>query len=121
MSFWVYGLVYVAFEVVGHQLESVGWQYLTALDIAQAITDAVLFVVVVVAVLVAGQLGMERWRRSMAAWSARQAALEPPAADPEPILVTSWRPQTLAITAGAMWTPRYPAPEGPLDGGAPYR
>jgi hypothetical protein len=67
MAFWVYGFVYVAFEVVGHQLESVGWQHLTSLDIAEAVTDAVLTVVVLVAVLVVGQLGLERWRRSLAA------------------------------------------------------
>jgi hypothetical protein len=127
IAFWVYGLVYVMFEVVGHQLDSVGWQHLTSLDVAEALTDAVLTVTVIVAVLVAGQLGLDRWRRSMAAWHAEQALLSQLVDEPsdlETITVESWREEPLALTAGPSWTPkspaRYPMPDGPLDGGPPY-
>ena len=127
IAFWVYGLVYVLIEVIGNELERVGWVRLTPLEVAQAITDAALVVAVVLAVVLAGHLGAEHFRRSMAAWQAERALLaEEPGDDDEPIItVTSWREEPLALTAGPSWTPaspaRYPFPEGPLDGGPPYR
>jgi hypothetical protein len=125
IAFWVYGLLYVLVEVIGHGLETVGWVHLTPLDVAQAVTDAVLVVTVVLAVLVAAQLGAERWRRSMAAWQAERADEAETLLDdvaPSPLItVTSWRPEPLALPAGPTPAPRYPAPAGPLDGGPPYR
>ncbi len=128
IAFWAYGLLYVLVEMVGHQLESVGWPRITPLDVAEAVTDAVLVVTLVMAALVALDLGAHRWRRSMAAWHAERARDDVPVdgvlfdddwAFPAPITVTSWRPEPLALPAGP--TPRYPAPTGPLDGGPPYR
>ena len=119
IAFWVYGLLYVLVELIGQDLESVGWARLNPMDVAQAVTDAVLVVTVLVAVLVALHLGAERWRRSLAAWYAEQELLDPSGAASAPITVTSWRPEPLALPAGP--TPRYPAPAGPLDGGPPYR
>jgi hypothetical protein len=129
MAFGVYGLVYVMFEVIGHQLESVGWARLTSLDVAEAVTNAALVVAVVLALVVLGHLGAERFQRSMAAWHAERESREqldaPLFDDLETITVTSWRDEPLALAAGPSWTPvsppRYPFPEGPLDGGAPYR
>jgi hypothetical protein len=126
-AFWVYGVVYLMVEVIGQQLGSVAWVQLTALDVAEAITHAALVVAVVLAVVVLGHLGAERFQRSMAAWQAERALLAAePAYDDEPLItVTSWREEPLALTAGPSWTPtspaRYPFPDGPLDGGPPYR
>jgi hypothetical protein len=119
IAFWVYGLLYILVELIGQELESVGWARLNPMDVAQAVTDAVLVVTVLVAVLVALHLGAERWRRSLAAWYAEQELLDPSVAASAPITVTSWRPEPFALPAGP--TPRYPAPTGPLDGGPPYR
>ena len=119
MAFWAYGLLYVLVEMIGHELESVGWVDVTPLDVAQAVTDAVLAVTVVLAVLLALHLGAERWRRSMAAWHADQELDRMLIASAGPITVTSWRPEPLALPAAP--APRYPAPTGPLDGGPPYR
>ena len=129
MAFWVYGLVYVMFEVIGQQLESVGWVHLTPLDVAQAVTDAALVVAVVLAGVVGGHLGAERFRRWMTEWHAQRelhdADAEPAFDELETITVTSWRDEPLALAAGPSWTPlspaRYPMPDGPLDGGPPYR
>ena len=129
MAFWGYGLVYVMFEVVGHQLESVGWVRLTPLDIAEATTDAALVVAVLLALVVIGHLGTDRFRHSMAEWRAErdlESSVDDLAFDDlETITVTSWRDEPLALNAGPSWTPvsppRYPFPEGPLDGGPPYR
>jgi hypothetical protein len=127
IAVWAYGLLYVMVEVIGYQLESVGWVHVTALDVAEAITDAALVVAVVLALILAGHLGAERFRRSMAAWQAErelEAELDHFSFD-DPITVTSWRDEPLALTAGPSWTPvspaRYPMPDGPLDGGPPYR
>ncbi len=123
IAFWVYGLLYVLVEMVGYQLESIGWPRLTPMDVAQAITDAVLVVTVILAALVAVDLGAQRWRRSMAAWQAERAGddvvVEDDWESSAPITVTSWRPEPLALPAGS--TARYPAPTSPLDGGPPYR
>jgi hypothetical protein len=129
LAFWVYGLLYLLFEVIGEQLESVGWVHLTALDVAEAITHAALVVAIVLAVVVLGQLGAERLHGWLADWQAEHELLksveDPSDDDLETITVTSWRDEPLALTAGPSWTPmspaRYPMPDGPLDGGAPYR
>jgi hypothetical protein len=98
VSFLVYGVLYVVFEVVGHQLEQIGWTDISVLDVATAVTDALLTVAVCAAVLVALDLGARRWRRSMAAWRLEQAGLRGEVWD-EPIGVTPWRPAPLAISS----------------------
>jgi hypothetical protein len=63
----VYGALYVVFEVVGYQLEQIGWTDISGLDVATALTDAFLTVAVCAAALVALDLGAQRWRRAMSA------------------------------------------------------
>ena len=99
ISFVVYGLLYVMVELVGAQLESVGWPQLTALDVATAVVHAVFTVSVGLAALLALDVLGRHWRR------ARQAALlarAQEAEDDEPgtITVQAWRPEPLALPAG---------------------
>jgi hypothetical protein len=98
VSFLVYGVLYVVIEVVGHQLEQVGWADISALDVATAVTDALLTVAVCLAVLLALDLGAKRWGRSMAAWRLEQNGVDGEIWD-EPIGATSWRPAPLAVSA----------------------
>ena len=100
MRVWllVYGVVYVVFEMVGYRLEQIGWTDISALDVATAVTDALLTVAVCAAVVVALDLGAQRWRRSMAAWHLERGGADGEILD-EPIDGTSWRPAPLAVTA----------------------
>jgi hypothetical protein len=109
VSFLVYGVLYVVVEVVGHELEQIGWTDISALDVATALTDACLTVAVCAAVLVALDLGARRWRRSMAAWHLQQAELRGEIWD-EPVSVTSWRPAPLAVSAERVEEPRTAPP-----------
>ena len=59
----VYGVLYVVMEMIGHQLEQVGWSQVSALDVATAVTDAFLTVAICGAVLLALELGAQRWQR----------------------------------------------------------
>ena len=97
-SFIVYGVLYVVLEMVGYQLEKVGWADVSDLDVATAVTDALLTVAVCAAALLVLDLGRKRWGRSMAAWHAERDEHHAEIWD-EPIGVTSWRPAPLAITA----------------------
>jgi hypothetical protein len=98
VSLLVYGALYVVFEVVGYQLQQIGWTDISALDVATAVTDALLTVTVCAAVLLALDLGAQRWRRSMEAWHLERAGLHGETRD-EPIGMTSWRPAPLVISA----------------------
>ena len=102
VAFSVYGALYVVIEIVGYQLEQVSWPEITALDVATAVTNAFLTVAVLVAVLVTADVLGHRWRRHLAAVRAAEAR---PATegwtDPEPLTVQSWRPEPLALPAGA--------------------
>ncbi|MGY1826462.1 hypothetical protein [Blastococcus sp. SYSU DS0541] len=95
MRIWLlaYGVLYVVVEMVGHQLEAIGWPRITALDVATAVTDAFLTVSIALAVLLAGQLGLRRWA----------SVPHPPAAPvllaERPIGVRSWRPEPAALPA----------------------
>jgi hypothetical protein len=106
VSFVVYGVLYVAFEIVGHQLETVGWPDITPLDVASALTDALLVIVVCIALVVAVDLGRERWGPALRAWNEERLRLAAEAADAdwadvvwddEPIGVRSWRSEPLAL------------------------
>ena len=120
VSFLVYGVLYVAVEIVGNQLEKVGWARIDPLDVASALTDALLTIVICIALLVAADLGRARWGPALRAWneerlrSAAEAKLEKSWAevswDDEPIGVRSWRSEPLALPA--------PAPSAP--GGTYY-
>lgn len=115
VSFLVYGVLYVVVEVVGHELEQIGWTDISALDVASALTNAFLTVAVCAAVLVALDLGARRWHRSMEAWRRERAAVEGEIWD-ETIGVTSWRPGPLAISAERVDHP----PRRPGYTGNPY-
>jgi hypothetical protein len=95
----VYGVLYVVFEMVGYQLEQVGWADVSGLDVATAVTDALLTVAVCAAVLLAVDLGRKRWGPSVAAWLAERTHVEAEIVDDGPLRTYSWRPEPLAVTA----------------------
>jgi hypothetical protein len=98
VSFLVYGVLYVVLEVVGYQLDQVGWTEISALDVATALTDAFLVLAVCAATVVAGDLALRRWGRSMAAWRLRGPVLHGEIWD-EPSASRSPRPAPLAVSA----------------------
>ena len=113
VSFLVYGVLYVAIEIVGNQLEKVGWPQITPLDVAEALTDAFLAIVVCIALVVAYDLGRERWGPALRAWHEERLRLAAEARDEradvvwddEPIGVRSWRPEPLALPAARVTAP----------------
>jgi hypothetical protein len=109
VSLVVYGVLYVVLEMIGHQLELVGWSEVSALDVATAVTDTLLIVAICGAVLLALELGAQRWLR------ARRAREDAPYVewDDRPIEVTSWRPEREDEPSSA------PSPGGTY-GGNPY-
>jgi hypothetical protein len=136
VSFLVYGVLYIAIEIIGNQLEQVGWPKVTALDVAEALTDAMLAIVVCIALVVAVDLARERWGPALRAWHEERLRLAAEAAaerqdwaegvwDDEPIGVRSWRPEPLALpaasppptTGGTYYTPRVPSPPFPEEPG----
>lgn len=98
VSFLLYGVLYVVVEMVGHQLQQVGWADISPLDVATAVTDALLTVALCAAALLVLDLAVKRWRRSMAAWHAQWTEHQGELWD-EPMGVASWRPAPLAISA----------------------
>ncbi|TQN42353.1 hypothetical protein FHU33_1750 [Blastococcus colisei] len=108
VSFLVYGVLYVVLEVVGYQLGQIGWAHIEALDVATALTDAFLALALCAATLVAVDLGVRRWGRSMADWHLRQSHVHVEIWD-APIGVPSWRPVPLAVTAERVEEPPEPA------------
>ena len=106
VSFVVYGVLYVVIEMVGYQLESIGWPQITALDVASALTNALLWVALVAAVVVALDVAGARWRRHLreqqrelawtSAWRRRQDW-----DDEDTITVASWRTPLLALPAAS--------------------
>ncbi|SHN78720.1 hypothetical protein SAMN05660350_02670 [Geodermatophilus obscurus] len=110
VSFLVYGVLYVVVEIVGAQIEAIGWPQLTALDVATAVANACLTVAVGIAVLVGVDVGGRRWHRSMLVWREERARLTAESEDESgTITVPSWRPEPLALPAGR---PFDPAPGG---------
>jgi hypothetical protein len=103
----VYGVLYVVMEMIGHQLEQVGWSQVSALDVATAVTDAFLTVAICGAVLLALELGAQRWQRSRQARAADEVQVQ---WDHGPIEVTSWRPEPEAPSSSG----------GGTYGGNPY-
>jgi hypothetical protein len=104
VSFVVYGVLYVVIEMVGYQLELIGWPQITALDVASALTNALLWVALAAAVVVALDVAGARWRRHLreqqrelawtSAWRRRQGW-----DDEDTITVASWRTPLLALPA----------------------
>ncbi len=120
VSFAVYGVLYVVVEIVGAQLESVGWPRLTPLDVATAVADACLTVAVGIAVLVGLDLGGRRWRRAVQARRAEQDRLaEQYWEEQPPIGVTSWRAEPPALPAGSVPVP-VPDYSGAPSGGRAF-
>jgi hypothetical protein len=114
VSFLVYGVLYVVLEVVGYHLEQVGWADVSGLDVATALTDALLVVAVGAAALLALDLGARRWRRSMEAWHLQRAELHGEIWDEQHD--PSWRPAPLSVTAERVEQP----PARPRFTGNPY-
>jgi hypothetical protein len=134
VSFVVYGVLYIAVEIVGNQLETVGWPKITPLDVAEALTNAMLAIVICIAILVGADLARERWGPALREWNeerlrrAAEAAGEPWAEvvwDDEPIGVRSWRPEPIALPApvrsapsgGTYYTPSTASPPFPEEPG----
>ena len=116
IAFLVYGVLYVVIEIVGHELSQVSWPEITALDVATALTNALLTVAVLVAVLVAIDLLGHRWRRHLRAAALERARLATQEwADPEPITVQAWRPAPLALPAPPVAAAHSREPH-PVDG-----
>jgi hypothetical protein len=115
LSFLVYGVVYVVIEIVGNQLETIGWPRITALDVATAVTDACLIVAVGLAVLLAAKLGAQRWGRDVRAWWDTLGDAHDAWDDPQPLGVRSWRAEPLELTAAPT-----AAPAGRTYAGSPY-
>jgi hypothetical protein len=124
VSFLVYGVLYVALEIVGNQLETVGWPAITPLDVAAALTDALLAIVICIALVVLFDVARQRWGPALRAWNEerlRLAAEESWAEvvwDDEPIGVRSWRGAPIALpvpvpSAPAGGTYYTPAPSSP--------
>ncbi len=90
----VYGVLYVVVEMVGHQLETLGWDRVTPLSVASALVDAFLAIVLAIAAVVALDLGRRRWGPAWHAW--REGRLLPDDGPDEPIEVVSWRPDPLS-------------------------
>jgi hypothetical protein len=130
VSFLVYGVLYVAFEIVGHQLETVGWPNVTPLDVASALTDALLAIVICIALVVALDVGRQRWAPALRAWNeerlraAAEAKLEESWAevswDDEPIGVRSWRPEPLALPAPSPTAAQAATSYAPSTYGPPF-
>ena len=134
VSFLLYGVLYVAVEIIGNQLEKVGWARIEPLDVASALTDALLAIVICIALVVAVDLGRARWGPALRAWneerlrSAAEARLakswDEVSWDDEPIGVRSWRPEPLALPGpapsspgGTYYTPSTYAPPFPEEPG----
>ncbi|HLM04094.1 MAG TPA: hypothetical protein VK402_02760 [Blastococcus sp.] len=105
VSFLVYGVFYVVIEMVGQQLEDVGWPNLTPLDVASALVNALLFVVVCIALVVGSDLARQRWGPALVAWHQERLRAHAEAQaevvwDDSPIGVASWRPEPIALPAG---------------------
>jgi hypothetical protein len=97
LPFLAYGVLYVVVELVGQQLRDVGWARITPLDVATAVTDALLTVAICCAVVLAVHLGWRRCGESVRAWQqAGPAAVE---WDGQPLGVSSWRPEATALPA----------------------
>ncbi|MGY1603301.1 hypothetical protein [Geodermatophilus sp. SYSU D00815] len=100
ISFVVYGLLYVMVELVGAEIEAIGWPELTGLDVATAIAQAVFTISIALAVLLGLDVLVRRWRRSRQAWHAERARLAAEA-EQEPIPVGAGRPEPVAVPAGS--------------------
>ncbi|WP_164704399.1 hypothetical protein [Blastococcus litoris] len=107
VPFVVYGVLYAVFEMVGYQIEQVGWADVSGLDVATAVTDALLTVAVCAAALLAVDLGRKRWGPAVTAWLAeRTHVVEAEIWDDAPVRTYAWRPQPLAVTAERVEEPR---------------
>jgi hypothetical protein len=130
----VYVLLYLVFEMIGAQLEEVAWSEITPLMVASAVTDAMLIVSVVVAVLVAADLTKHKWRPVLHRylhehghphsgwWGGHRHHHHDNEIYAEVVGVTSWRPQPAALPMGSPAAPptaTYAAPTYAVNGTPP--
>jgi hypothetical protein len=88
LSVMVLGVLCVVLEIVGHHLETVGWDRVTPLHVISALVDALLVLVIAIAAVVVWDILRRRWGPALRAWQERQLQPEPAR---ETIGVTSWR------------------------------
>jgi hypothetical protein len=118
VPFVVYGVLYVVIEMVGYQLELIGWPQITALDVASALADALLWIALVAAVLVALDVAADRWRRHLRGRQRKPAWV--PATSPLGRRPSDHRPELAPAHAGpalggdAPGSGRRPARPAPL-------
>ena len=109
----VYVLLYLVVELIGAQLAAVDRATITPLMVAAAVTDALLVVAALVAVLVTADLTKHRWRPALHTWLHERARPhggwwgahrhddDYDDGYAEVVGVTSWRPEPLALGAGS--------------------
>ncbi len=121
LPFLVYGVLYVVVEMVGHSLETVGWDRVSPLVVAAALVDALLVIVIAIAALVMGDVARRRWVPVLRAWQQQRPAWsEEPGwagAGGDPIEVTSWR---AGDERGPLALPAGPTTYGAAPRGRPY-
>ena len=92
VSFLVYGVLYVVIEMIASHLEDLPWSEVTPMDIAAGLIDALLFIVVCIAAVVAFDVARQRWGPVLRAWQRERLRAARTLENPGPIGVTSWRP-----------------------------
>ena len=137
ISVLVYVLLYLVVEMIGAQLATVDWAAVTPLMVASAVTDAMLVVSVLVAVLVTADLTKHRWRPALHTWLHEHARphtgwwgahRHDDDYYAEVVGVTSWRPEPPALPVGSppapptatYASPTYAASGTPPRSGRPF-
>jgi hypothetical protein len=129
----VYLLLYLVVEMIGAQLAAVDWAAITPLMVASAVTQAMLVVSVLVAILVTADLTKHRWRPALHTWLHEHARphtgwwrTHRPDDDfyAEVVGVTSWRTEPPALPLGsptaAHASPTYAATGIPAPARRPF-
>ena len=101
--------------MLAREYEAAGWRDVGTLEVTAALVNSLLVVAIAAGVLLAGQLGLESWARSMARWRRRQAlAAGEEWSDAEIVGVTSWRTERpgAPVQIAAAPEPIRPAPAG---------
>src|SRR3954469_5774592 len=98
ISFVVYGLLYVMVELVGAQLEQIGWPSLTPRAVPTAVVHPLFAWSVCIAVLLGLDVAPRRWQRARLVYLLEQARLAEQA-EPDTVNVEASRAGPLARPA----------------------
>jgi hypothetical protein len=125
VSFLVYGVLYVVIEMIASRLENLPWSEITAMDVAAGLIDALLFIVICIAAVVAYDVARQRWGPVFRAWQRERLRAPRTVQDPGPIGVTSWRPGQQPVVPAVGGTARRPGTYattgyGTRPGGHPF-